>query len=114
MKDFILASLPLGGAALFLVVLIIKKNISKNKEKKAEDYSAEGMSIGMCLGCAIGASNIMNIGISLSLGMLFGFAIGMMIKKENLGRKIVDKKREDFVYSTFGDYSFLDGHHLFL
>ena len=84
MKEYILAALPWAVIVLFLAVLIIKRNISKNKEKKSEDYSAEGMSI------------------------------GMMIKKENLGRKIVDKKREDFVYSTFGDYSFLDGHHLFL
>ena len=81
MRNFILVALPWVVVILFLAVLIIKKNISKNKEKKSEDYSAEGMSIGMCLGCAIGASNIMNIGIALSLGMLFGFAIGMLIKK---------------------------------
>ena len=81
MKDFILAALPWVVATLFLAVLIIRRNISKNKEKKAEDYSTEGMSIGMCLGCAVGASNIMNIGIALSLGMLFGLAIGMLIKK---------------------------------
>ena len=87
MKDFVLAALPWGVVVLFLAVLIIKTNISKNKGKKAEDYSAEGMSIGMCLGCAIGASNIMNIGISLSLGMLFGLAIGMLIKKGESGEK---------------------------
>ena len=87
MRDFILVALPWVVVILFLAVLIIKRNISKNKEKKAEDYSTEGMSIGMCLGCAIGASNIMNIGIALSLGMLFGLAIGMLIKKEKSGRK---------------------------
>lgn len=27
--------------------------------------------------------------------------------------KTVDKKKKDFIYSAFGDYSFLDGHHLF-
>ena len=98
MKDFILAALPWVVAALFLAVLIIKRNISKNKEKKAEDYSAEGMSIGMCLGCAIGASNIMNIGIALSLGMLFGLAIGMLIKKENPRREIVDCYHKKSMY----------------
>ena len=56
--------MPWVVVALFLAVLIIKRNISKNKEKKAEDYSSEGMSRGMCLGCAIGASNIMNRAIS--------------------------------------------------
>ena len=87
MRDFILVALPWVVVILFLAMLIIKKYISKNKEKKAEDYSTEGMSIGMCLGCAIGASNIMNIGIALSLGMLFGLAIGMLIKNGESGEK---------------------------
>ena len=98
MKDFILAALPWVVAALFLAVLTIKRKISKNKEKKVVDYCTEGMSIGMCLGCAIGAANIMNIGIALSLGMLFGLAIGMLIKKENLGRKIVDCYHKKSMY----------------
>lgn len=87
MKELILTALPWAVVVLFLAVLIIKRNISKNKEKKLGDYSTEGMSIGMCLGCAIGASNIMNIGIALSLGMLFGLAIGMLIKKGESGEK---------------------------
>ena len=81
MKDFILAALPWVVVALVLAVLMIKRSISKNKEKKDLDYSTEGMSIGMSLGCAVGASNIIDIGTAINLGMLFGLAVGMLIKK---------------------------------
>lgn len=85
MKEFVIAALPWIVIGLVLIVYFVKRKSSEQNEKVA-DYSTEGMCMGICFGSAIGATNIINIGTAISLGMLVGLLIGMLIKKENSGK----------------------------
>ncbi|MDO4978191.1 MAG: hypothetical protein Q4E53_13135 [Eubacteriales bacterium] len=87
MKEFVFAVLPWIIIGLVLIVYFVKRKSprSPKQNEKVTDYSTEGMCMGICFGCAIGATNVINIGSAISLGMLVGLTIGMLIKKEDSG-----------------------------
>lgn len=79
MKDFILAALPFLITWISFAVIIVNNHKNKNKWT----YTTEGMCLGMIFGLLLGTlfSSEYN-GLSLSLEMLIGDAIGSFIKKD--------------------------------
>lgn len=55
----------------------------KKKQEKKNGYEAMGMSLslGMCFGAAVGTIFPEYIGVTLSMGMLVGLLVGMCVKK---------------------------------
>ena len=74
MKDFITAALPFVVCGSAIICLVMNRN-------KKESYIGEGMCFGMCFGSMIGAMSPYYLGLSLSLGMLIGEAIGLFFSK---------------------------------
>ena len=70
MKDFITAALPFVVCGSAIICLVMNRN-------KKESYIGEGM----CFGSMIGAMSPYYLGLSLSLGMLIGEAIGLFFSK---------------------------------
>lgn len=76
--------LPLGiiGGFVVLLIRIIKNNKDKSKEEKA-DYMEEGLSLGMIFGAALGTVlDNEKLGVFAALGMVLGMAIGSAIKRK--------------------------------
>ena len=71
MRDFIIEALPFVICGIAIICLVM------NKDKK-ESYIAEGM----CFGSMLGAMYPSYLGLSLSLGMLIGEAIGSFFSKK--------------------------------
>lgn len=77
MKDFVLSALP------FIIIGLCLAIIFANQKNDKQTYCSEGMCIGMCFGVAASSILKINMGLSISLGMLIGETIGVLIEKKD-------------------------------
>ena len=83
--------LPIIVIVIGLVVFAAVKGFGAPKSEQAE-YTGpeqpeektrmiEGMCVGCAIGVALGALGLVGMGLSVSMGMMFGLAAGALIKK---------------------------------
>lgn len=76
MRDFIVGAFPFVIIGLCLAIILANIKDAKNT------YCSVGMCLGLGLGQMLYYAFDLNMGLSFSLGILIGEAIGILIKKK--------------------------------